>query len=99
MYQTIKRILLRRKRGSIGSSRLYASVLAGTTVSSILLACLAQAYVRHALPALPWVNLSRRASGVSVYLSFAFWEWVTCVLLSAYMTIVALTAYRYAPAA
>ncbi len=97
MFQIIEGNMLQRKRGSIGNSRLYASVLAGTAVLSILLAGLAQAYVRFALPTLPWVNLSWRASGVPVYLSFAFWEWVTCVVLSVYMTILALAAHRYAP--
>ena len=97
MYQTVERILLRRMRGSIGNSRIFASVLAGTSMLSILLAGAVQAYIYYALPALPWVNLSWRTSGVPVYLSFAFWEWVTCVVLSAYFTILALTAARYTP--
>jgi hypothetical protein len=97
MFQLIERILLRRKCGFIGNSRRFASVLAGTTVLSILLAGLAQAYVYYALPALPWVNLTWRDRGVPVYLSFAFWEWVTCFVLSSYMTILALTAYRHLP--
>jgi hypothetical protein len=94
MFQTVERILLRRKRGSIRNSRRYASVLAGSAVLPILLAGLAQAYVFYALPALHWVNLSWRASGVPAYLSFAFWEWITCVMLSAYMMILGMTASR-----
>jgi len=67
------------------SPRLRATLLAAMPLAPIALAALAQAYVSHALPTLPWVNLSWRARGVPVYLSFAFWEWVTCALLSTYM--------------
>jgi hypothetical protein len=94
MFQTTERVLARRTLGSISNSRRYASVLAGSAVLPILLAGLAQAYVFYALPALHWVNLSWRAHGVPVYLSFAFWEWVTCVVLSAYVIILAWTASR-----
>ena len=51
----------------------------------LFLAGLTQAYVRYAMPNLLWVNLSWRAQGVPAYLSFACWEWVTCVVLSVYM--------------
>ncbi len=94
MFQTSERILLRWNSGSMRNPCRYASVLAGSVVLPILLAGLAQAYVFYALPALHWVNLSWRARGVPVYLSFAFWEWVTCVVLSAYVTILGLTAGR-----
>jgi hypothetical protein len=50
-----------------------------------VLAILAQAYVSHELPELPWVNIAWRALGVRLYLSFAFWEWVTCTVFSVYM--------------
>ena len=93
-FQMFEGILLWQKRGLMGNSRLYASVLAGTSVLSIPLAGLAQLYVFYALPALPWVNLSWRASQVPVYLSFAFWEWVTCAALSASMMILGLAAGR-----
>jgi hypothetical protein len=65
--------------------RLRAGILAGIALSPIVLAVLAQAYVSHALPTLPWVSLAWRARGVPVYLSFSFWEWVTCVVFSVYM--------------
>jgi hypothetical protein len=64
--------------------RLYAAALAGVALSPVLLAGGLQAYVTYARPELPWVNLAWRARGVPVYLSFAFWQWVTCVVFSAY---------------
>jgi len=67
-----------------GGARFYAGLLAGVALSPILLAGIAPAYVSYALPKLPWVGLEWRARGVPVYLSFAFWEWITCVVFSAY---------------
>jgi hypothetical protein len=67
-----------------------AVVVAGAAVFPILLAGLSQAYVFYALPQLHWVSLSWRDRGVPVFLSFAFWEWITCVVLSAYMAILPL---------
>jgi hypothetical protein len=61
----------------------FASLL----VAPIVFAGLAQAYVFYAVPELHWVGLAWRARGVPVYLSFAFWEWVTVVLLSVYLTV------------
>ena len=90
MFQTIERTLLRWMRRFIGHARLYAAILAGAAAFPILLAGLAQAYVHYVLPELHWVSLSWRARGVPVYLSFAFWEWITCVVLSAYMLILSL---------
>jgi hypothetical protein len=86
-FQAVERHILRRPRGSASSVRLYAGLLAGTALSPILLAGLAQTYVAYALPELPWVSLSWRARDVPVYLSFAFWEWTTCVIFSAYVAI------------
>ena len=70
---------------------LYAGILAGVPLAPIVLAALAQAHVSHALPGLPWVNLTWRARGVPVYLSFAFWEWVTCAVFSVYMVVLSRT--------
>jgi hypothetical protein len=89
-FQTIERTFARGTRTSLGRSRLYAAILAGTAVLPILLAGFAQAYVFYVLPELHWVSLAWRARGVPVYLSFAFWEWLTCVVLSAYMAILPL---------
>ena len=79
-----------------GSRRSYAAALAGLAVSPIVLAALAQTYVSYARPQLPWVSLAWRARGVPVYLSFAFWEWVTCVVFSAYMLVLCFSAPRRA---
>jgi hypothetical protein len=70
-----------------GSPRLHAGILAGIALSPIVLGALAQAYISYALPGLPWVSLAWRARGVPVYLSFAFWEWVTCAVFSVYMVV------------
>jgi hypothetical protein len=90
MFETIARNLLRRTRSSSGHSRLYSALLASVAVLPILLAGLAQVYVHYVLPELPWVSLSWRARGVPVYLSLAFWEWVTCVVLSSYVVILSI---------
>jgi hypothetical protein len=91
-FQTVHRRLLRRTGAASGRPRFYAAVLAGGAVFPIVLAGLAQAYVYYALPQLHWVNRTWRARGVPVYLSFAFWEWVTCAVLSAYMAAIPLLA-------
>jgi hypothetical protein len=91
-FLTVEQAFLQRTRGSTGHARWYAVVVAGAAVFPVLLAGLAQAYVFYALPQLHWVNLSWRDCGVPVYLSFAFWEWSTCVVLSAYMAILPLAA-------
>ena len=84
MFQTIERLLLARPGGPVRRRRVYATTVAGIAVLPILLAALAQAYVFYVLPELGWVKLSWRAEGVKVFLSFAFWEWITCFVLSAY---------------
>lgn len=89
-FLTVEQAFLRPTRGSVGHARWYAVFVAGAAVFPILLAGLAQAYVFYALPQLHWVSLSWRGRGVPVYLSFAFWEWITCVVLSAYMAILPL---------
>jgi len=91
MFQTVERIFLQRMRRSVGRARLYAAILASALVFPILLAGLAQAYIHYMLPELHWGSLS------PMYLSFAFWEWVTCVVLSAYMVILSLVTYAVYP--
>ncbi len=85
-FQAAEESIRRRARSFPGAPRAYAGLLAGAVLSPILLAGAAPAYVSYALPALPWVGLEWRAQGVPVYLSFAFWEWITCVVFSAYTT-------------
>jgi hypothetical protein len=40
------------------------------------------------------VGLAWRARGAPVYLSFAFWEWATCAVLSAYTVSLCLVTVR-----
>jgi hypothetical protein len=44
-------------------------------------------------PALPWVSPAWRAREVPVWLSFAFWEWVTCASLSLDPKLLSRTAF------
>ena len=80
-----------RVRKSPGRARLHARILAGFALSPIALAAVAQAYVSHALSALPWVGLVWRERGIPAYLSFAFWEWVTCAVFSLYVLVLSRT--------
>jgi hypothetical protein len=91
-FEVVERTLLRRMRRFSGRARLYAAVVAGAVVFPVVLAGLAQAYVHYVLPELPWVNLTWRTRGVPGYLSFAFWEWITCFVLSAYLVILSIAA-------
>ena len=94
IFQTVERAVLRRRRASVLRSRGYAALAVGIAVLPILLAGSALAYVYFVLPQLPWVNLSWRARGIPVYLSFAFWQWITFVVLSAYTVMLALLVPR-----
>jgi hypothetical protein len=90
LFRGADQALRRWMGGSIRRRRRYAALFSGVAAAPVLLAGAAQAYVFYALPALHWVSLSWRAQGIPVYLSFAFWEWVTCAVLSACAVIVAL---------
>ena len=83
-YRSVERSLRRRSRSFPGLSWIYACVIAGAAMLPLLLVSITQAYVSHALPQLPWVGLEWRERGVPAYLSFAFWEWITCAVFSAY---------------
>jgi len=86
-FQTFERVLRRRSGASARRLRLYGGAVAGLAVVPIFLAGLAEAYVFYVLPQLHWVSLAWRARGVPMYLSFAFWEWITCAVLSVYMAV------------
>jgi len=73
-----------------GTPRIPAVLLAAVPLCPILVAALTQAYVSRALPELPWVGLEWRARGAPAYLSFAFWEWIACLVTSAYTVILSL---------
>jgi hypothetical protein len=48
----------------------------------LVLAGATQAYLNIARPNLPWVGPSWRTRGISPFLSFGLWEWVSCAALS-----------------
>jgi hypothetical protein len=83
-YCAVDQRLQRRAHTFPGRPWIYAGVIAGAALLPILMVSLTQAYVSRALPQLPWVGLEWRRQGVPAYLSFAFWEWVTCIVLSVY---------------
>lgn len=89
-FLAAERRLRRRAPRAPGRPLLYACLLAGVPLLPILVVSATQAYIAHALPHLPWVGLEWRARGVPMYLSFAFWEWLTCAILSAYTSCLAL---------
>jgi hypothetical protein len=89
-YSVTERGLRGRALELPGRPWIYAAALAGAAVLPMLSVSVAQAYVSHALPQLPWVGLQWREQGVPAYLSFAFWEWVTCVVFSAYTSVLSL---------
>jgi len=74
--------------GLVLAARRYLPLTPLIIVALLPIACaaLTQAYLSCFRPELPWVGLLWRATGVPLYLSFALWEWVTCAVLSAYMT-------------
>jgi hypothetical protein len=90
--QVAGRAVQRRASHTVRRSRLWAASVAGVVVLPIILTGLAQAYVFFARPELHWVGLDWRAHHVPVYLSFAFWEWVTCAVLSVHVAALALAA-------
>lgn len=81
-FSTVERAVAARIRGGPRRAGLYGAGMAGLAIAPVVLAGLAQAYVFYVLPQLHWVGLSWRAQGVPPYLSFAFWEWITCAVIS-----------------
>ena len=89
-YERVEQHLRERRAAPRPAARLCAALVAAGALLPILLEAITQADVADAFPHLPWVGLEWRARGVPMYLSFAFWEWITCAVFSAY--IVALSA-------
>jgi hypothetical protein len=89
-YYTVDRSTRRRARKFPGLLWIYAGVIAGAALLPLLLLIITQAYVSRALPQLPWVGLEWRQQGIPAYLSFAFWEWMTCVVFSVYTSILSI---------
>jgi hypothetical protein len=83
-FRAARRSIRLRGQDWTGNPRVYAGILAGSALLPILLGGIIQSYVSLARPDLPWVGLEWRARPVPVYLSFAFWEWTGCAVLSAY---------------
>jgi hypothetical protein len=84
-YERTKLALRRRTAASKAAARICAGLLAAAALLPLLLEAITQADVARAFPHLPWVGLEWRARGVPTYLSFAFWEWTTCVVFSVYI--------------
>lgn len=62
--------------------RLRASIWALILLSPVLPAALTQIYLSRVRPHIPWVTPAWRARGIPLYLSFAVWQWISCVVLS-----------------
>jgi hypothetical protein len=90
----IVELAYRRLTGARVLARRVSVLLAGAAVSPILLAGAAQLYVFYALPHMTWVSHAWRARQIPVVLSFAFWEWITCVVLTGYVAALAGCAGR-----
>lgn len=73
---------LQRFSATAAHRRLRAFALAGAVLWPVAGAALSQAYLALARPDLPWVTVAWREQHVPLYLSFALWEWLTCLLLS-----------------
>ncbi len=71
-----------RDRGAlVGTKR--PRVIALLTLLPLVLAGLTQAYLTMVRPDLPWVSPRWRTLGISPFLSFGLWEWISAAELSA----------------
>ena len=84
-YEGVERGLRLRRVDSRAGTRICAGLAAAAALLPLCLEAVTQADVARAFPHLPWVGLEWRARVVPVCLSFAFWEWATCAVLSAYI--------------
>ena len=84
-YEWVEQGLRRRRVEGRAGARVCAGLAAGAALLPLCLVAITQADVARAFPHLPWVGLEWRARGVPAYLSFAFWEWATCAVFSAYI--------------
>jgi hypothetical protein len=79
-------------QGRMSASR--AIIVAAIPLCPILFATATQFYLDVFRPELPWVGLVWRERNVPLFLSFALWEWATCVVLSTYMAVLGWAATR-----
>jgi hypothetical protein len=93
-YERMEQNLRGRGITSRAGARVYAALIAGAALLPLILEAITQADVARAFPHLPWVGLEWRARGVPMYLSFAFWEWITCAVFSAYIVALSITTLR-----
>jgi hypothetical protein len=91
-FRATERNFRSRRRLFLAAPRLYAAMLAAAALLPILMACLAPTYVSYVSPELRWVGLEWRTRGVPPYLSFTFWEWITCAVFSLYTAGLCLTS-------
>jgi hypothetical protein len=84
-YEWVQQSLRRQDSISRAGARVCAGLIAAAPLLPLFLEAITQADVSRAFPHLPWVGLEWRARGVPFYLSFAFWEWTTCGVLSTYI--------------
>jgi len=69
--------------------RLRAVGSASAALWPVAGAALSQAHLAIFKPELPWVTIAWRARGIPLILSFALWEWLTCVTLSVCLVLLA----------
>jgi hypothetical protein len=93
-YVWLEDSLRRRGIASRAGAKIYAALAAAAPLAPMILEAITQADVARAFPHLPWVGLEWRARGVPAYLSFAFWEWGTCLVFSLYLAVLSLVTLR-----
>jgi uncharacterized membrane protein len=62
--------------------RLRASIWALLLLLPVVVAAFTQIYLSLARPHIPWVTPAWRTRGIPLYLSFAVWQWISCVVFS-----------------
>src|SRR5215469_15604459 len=70
-------------KGRAGRQRLFAITVSSLPLLPVVLAAAAQTYAIRAH--LPWVSIAWRERGLSMYWSFAFWEWLACAVYTAFL--------------
>jgi hypothetical protein len=87
-------VINERQRSAI---RLRASIWALLLLLPVALAALTQAYLSLARPHTPWVTPAWRARGIPIYLSFAVWQWISCIVFSLCLLALWLRCRPFAP--
>jgi hypothetical protein len=93
-YARIEQHWREHRCASRNAAKFCAALGAAGVLLPLFLEAITQADVAQAFPHLPWVGLEWRARGVPAYLSFAFWEWITCGVFSAYIAVLSMTRAR-----